>query len=273
MVAVDGRSDRDRDLIERLEAHAVNSWPPTILERTADGWVLRATPGLGRGRSNHALTPPRELEAEEIAPALERIQRFAQQHGIKTGIQVSPLHLHMRLKRELHARGWRGRWQVLVMTGPTAQPSGAVDLETTDRATREWLETWSRCEPVRDVEAHAATVFERLRGRARFARMDDVAVAMTVEDDGLVGLFCLAVEPRQRRQGIATAVVRALLASATAPTAYLQVAEGNLAAVALYERLGFAELYRYSHWTLSREQADDGHDADDDDHPAQHGSR
>jgi hypothetical protein len=36
------------DLLERIEAHAVQAWPPEVLEIRDDGWVLRATPGLGR---------------------------------------------------------------------------------------------------------------------------------------------------------------------------------------------------------------------------------
>ena len=116
-----------------------------------------------------------------------------------------------------------------------------------DRATPEWLAAWARCEPGRDVEAHAGTVFTRLAGRATFARSDDVAVGIAVEDRGLVGLFCLAVDPRWRRTGRGTEMVRALLSRAAASTAYLQVEEANAPAVAMYERLGFVEAYRYCH--------------------------
>jgi hypothetical protein len=58
------------------------------------------------------------------------------------------------------------------MTGP-ARPSGsrpAREIAAADHATPAWLHAWSRCEPGRDVEAHAATVFAALSGRAWFAR-------------------------------------------------------------------------------------------------------
>ena len=116
-----------------------------------------------------------------------------------------------------------------------------------DRATPEWLAAWARCEPGRDVEAHARTVFPRLAGRATFARLEDVAVGIAVEEDGIAGLFCLAVDPERRRSGLGTAMVRSLLAGATAGTAYLQVEESNAPAIALYARLGFTEAYRYRH--------------------------
>jgi ribosomal protein S18 acetylase RimI-like enzyme len=74
-----------------------------------------------------------------------------------------------------------------------------------------------------------------------------VAVGIAVEADGLVGLFCLAVDPARRRAGLGTALVRSLLAASGASVAYLQVEENNAPAVALYTRLGFAEAYRYCH--------------------------
>jgi ribosomal protein S18 acetylase RimI-like enzyme len=138
-----------------------------------------------------------------------------------------------------------------VLAAPVGAVRGApgeLVLDVADRATPQWLEAWARCEPGRDVEAHVDTVFARLTGRAAFARLrDDAAVGIAVESDGLVGLFCLAVDPARRRSGFGTALVRALLADSQADVAYLQVEERNAPAVALYRRLGFGEAYRYCH--------------------------
>lgn len=241
----------DAGLVCRLEAHAVEAWPATVTERVAGGWILRATPGLDRGRSNHALTPCRTVVVPEIAGAIDRVEAFAREHGIIPGIQVSPLSLQGTLMADLDRRGWKTRWPVLVLAAPidaiAGAPSGVV-LDATDHATPEWLAAWSRCEPNRDVEAHVDTVFARMAGRATFARLhDNAAVGIAVEMDGLVGLFCLAVDPARRRGGLGTAVVRALLAESRADVAYLQVEESNSPAVALYARLGFTEAYRYCH--------------------------
>jgi N-acetylglutamate synthase len=245
--------DIPAELVCRLEEHAVDAWPATVTSRTADGWVLRATPGLDRGRSNHALTPCRELGAAEVPKAIASVEAFARQQGIRAGIQVSPVSLHGPLMGELDRRGWGRRWPVLVLAAGRddatwAEPSELMSsLERADRATPEWLAAWARSEPGRDVEAHVRTVFGDLAGRATFARLDDAAVGIAVDHDDLVGLFCLAVDPARRRSGLGTALVRALLAGAAASTAYLQVEEDNAPAVALYERLGFSEAYRYCH--------------------------
>jgi ribosomal protein S18 acetylase RimI-like enzyme len=244
----------DPGLICRLEAHAVDAWPATVTSRTADGWVLRATPGVDRGRSNHALTPCRRLDAAEIPGAIERVESFARRHRIACGIQVSPLSLHAPLMAELDRRGWETRWPVLVLAAERRDDvwsGGDAEecLVRADRATTEWLAAWERCEqrPRAEVEAHAATVFARLAGRATFARLDDAAVGIAVEGDGLVGLFCLAVDPVRRRGGLGTALVRALLAGSSASVAYLQVEQANAPAIGLYSRLGFGERYRYCH--------------------------
>jgi len=249
-----------QELIERIEAHSVLAWPAQVVEHTADGWVLRATPGLqGRGRSNHALAPPRSLDADEIRSSLQRVAVFAAGHAIECGIQVGPLEVHIPLLDEVAVRGWDIQQSVLVMSAATetvlaadtvaeALDEGELVLEISDHVTPEWAAAWKVCEPERDsVQAHLDTVFRLMAGSARFARAGDSAVGISVEHDGIVGLFCLAVNPSLRRQGLGRKLVRGLLADTSAPVSYLQVFSGNEAAVGLYSGLGFTESYRYCH--------------------------
>jgi GNAT superfamily N-acetyltransferase len=249
------------DPVARIERAALRGWPATFEQHDDDGWVMRATPGLDRGRSNNARTPCRPLDPSEIAPAIERVRAYAAARRVRPGIQVTPVAVHGEVMAALDARGWSAQPPTLVLTGPAgsalpdedpvpaARGGGLAALVRTDHATPEWLVAWARCEPGRDVEAHAATVLARLRGRATFVRAGADAVAITVPDGDLVGMFCLAVEPGHRCAGLATALVRALLSGATARVAYLQVEEGNRPARALYGRLGFTESHRYRHRT------------------------
>ena len=88
--------------------------------------------------------------------------------------------------------------------------------------------------------------------RVRFAEMRDdgrlVAIGRVAVDDRWTGISAVDVDPEWRRRGIATAVARQLLIQAWelgARRTYLQVEEGNVPAIRLYERIGFTTHHRY----------------------------
>lgn len=241
--------------VAALESHSVHAWPATVVEHFDDGWVLRATPGLlGRGRSNHALTPARPLARGEYEPALARVAEFAAANGIDAGVQVSPLDIHVPLLDELSARGWDIQQAVMVMTGQTQVVAAGFDpafeLTIEDHASPDWVAAWAHCDGRPDVEEHVRSVFPRMAGTARFAHAGMRAVGISVELDGIVGLFCIAVSPDHRRQGVGKKLVQGMLAQHRAPLTYLQVFSQNVAGIALYTSLGFREEYRYCHCVL-----------------------
>ena len=151
-------------------------------------------------------------------------------------------------------RGWTIQQSVVVMTGETDLVSAGSDpsfeLVVSDHATPEWIEAWTHCDGRSDVEEHVQTVFPRMAGVARFAHAGNRACGITVELDGIVGLFCIAVAPDQRRQGLGKKLVRGMLSAHGGPLTYLQVFSENVAGLALYESLGFSEEYRYCHCVL-----------------------
>ncbi|HET9103300.1 MAG TPA: GNAT family N-acetyltransferase [Solirubrobacteraceae bacterium] len=268
-----GRPTPPRDLrsVRALELAALRGWPATIQLKAPGGWVLRATPGLDRARSNHALTPCRALAAGELLPAIEAVRAFAHRHRIRPGMQVTPLGLHDALENTLADQGWQRRWPALVLArpAPDAGPSGTPPggrpaprpddrprpaavapqvFRHGDRADRDWLDAWARCEPGRDVEAHARTVLAALAGRACFGRLGDQAVGIAVPWRGTLGLYCVAVDRQRRRQGLGRAITQALISLHPGARVFLQVESDNAAAIALYERLGLRATHRYVHW-------------------------
>jgi GNAT superfamily N-acetyltransferase len=249
----------DADFVNQIEAHSIYSWPPQVVEDGPGGWTLRATPGLSRGRSNHALTPSYTADDEEIEAGLAAAEAFANRWQIELGLQVSPIELHGHMLRSLAARGWSVGADVFVMmaspdtilTAPGPEP---LDLVVSEHADREWLSAWAACEPARvptrpgdDIRSHRETVFASMAGRARFCHFGDLAVGIAVERDDLMGLFCLAVAPRARRHGLGQGLVKGLVRNTTATDVYIQVLSGNTAGVALYRSLDFKPAYRYCH--------------------------
>jgi ribosomal-protein-alanine N-acetyltransferase len=102
-----------------------------------------------------------------------------------------------------------------------------------------------------------AEAFETSWSPEALARLlDQPGVSLTVEPDGFILLqaaadeaeiLTLAVRPSARRQGLATRLVEAAAAQAAAggtERLFLEVAEDNEPARALYSRLGFAQVGR-----------------------------
>ncbi len=256
-------ADTDLALVDRIERAALWGWPPTDVEELADGWVLRATPGIERGRSCHALTPRlRPLEDAELPAALERVQAWSALHGIRGGLQVSPLELHAELLPRLITAGWEPSWQVRVMAtdredalnrARRADQAGEGPPWSCEREpTPDWLENWAECDPraLRGMlYAHATTVFRNMAGRGHFGRLGASASGIAVEDGvgEWAGLFSLVVRPDVRGRGLGRRLVRCLLDTLTAEKIYLQVAMDNPVAIRLYESLGFRTVYSYQH--------------------------
>ena len=248
----------DLELVDRVERASLAGWPPTIVDERADGWILRATPGLERGRSCHALTPRvRALASGELPVAVERVRAWSARHGIRGGIQVSPLELHTQLVPALVAAGWSPTWQVSVMVAERervlASPLAPLPGWACQRhASPGWLACWAACEPELDpliIAAHARTVFAAIGARGIFGRLGEAAVGLAVEDPGgeWAGLFSLIVHQQLRGQGLGRRLVQSLVAAVSAPRIYLQVTVENAVARNLYTSLGFRPLYRYQH--------------------------
>ncbi len=122
--------------------------------------------------------------------------------------------------------------------GPALRPLAAAALEGTaeDRGGLFEAAAWTR----RAVAETLATpgAFGYLAGAG--ARCDGLVLARAAADE--CEILWLAVASGRRRRGIGRALLRAALARAAAlgaEAAYLEVAEGNAAAVALYRNEGF----------------------------------
>jgi GNAT superfamily N-acetyltransferase len=221
------------------------AWPPSIAQ-ARDGWLLRATPGVPRGRLNSALPLVPD-------PDLAVVEDFYATRGIPAQVQVTPLDGHPALTAELDARGWGARWPSTVLAGPATLPEPAAVIELRPRPDAAWLAAWSAAEGrgPDDAGAHADAVLAQLDGRAAYAiSAAGDAVGIGVAGEGLCGLFCIATRPDRRRGGLGAAVVAALAGWARergATRLCLEVEQRNAAALALYARLGLTRRYDYLH--------------------------
>lgn len=234
----------DRD----LEQIAALGWRGLEEERLG-GWLLRAAEGW-TGRANSVL--PLRDPGLPLDDALDRVEAWYADRGLRPRFQV-PLPLARRLDADLEARGWAGHAPVLFMTSrvgaalrltPVREDLPPVRLDP--EPTEAWLAAYhyrgGALPPVaRAVLLHAA--------RPVFASVEEdgavLAIARGAVDEGWLGITAVEVEPHARRRGLGRHVVRGLLAWSQAHAAYLQVADDNLGAIAMYEQMGFGVHHRY----------------------------
>ncbi|HEX3493163.1 MAG TPA: GNAT family N-acetyltransferase [Streptosporangiaceae bacterium] len=234
-----------------LEGAAAGSWRAPEQERLG-GWLLRAGAGF-TGRANSALAagePGRPLD-ESVAA----VCAWYEARGLPPMIAV-PFPMAGAgagaVDGYLEAQGWRVRsGAAIVMTAPPELIAPAADgvVELDPEPDEAWLGRYhyrgTELPPIarRLLLSAPWQAFGSVRTGG-----ETIAIGRVAAADGWAGLTAIEVDPGHRRQGLASKVTGALAAAAAGPGVtglYLQVAEENAGARALYRRLGFADHHRY----------------------------
>ena len=243
-----------RDVLA-LEAVAALGWPAPESRRLGR-WLLRAAEGwTGRGNSVLPLGDP-GLPLDE---ALAEVTAWYSERGLPGRFAI-PTPAREALDAALAERGWSSYNPTAVLTAdvavtlrrlPRADPRVTVEPEPS----ADWLSLYhyrgtTELPPVaRRVLAGAREPgFAVLRDAGRV-----LAIARGAVDEGWIGVTAVEVDADHRRQGLGTAAMGAILdwgLARGAVSAYLQVAEENTGALALYDRLGFARHHGY-HYTVA----------------------
>lgn len=230
------------------------------IEDDVHGWWCKAAPGLPFRRCNVAL-PSNDagLDRTEFDTALAAVRQWYRSLGQRLIIQVSSASPHQeRLDHWLADEGLvvEAPVDVLVRTNTArSQPAGAT-VAVTAGIDEPWATAYGRIHgggSTQEARTEAyGRMLEAFGERALGASASDgdrvVGVGFGVLDRGWLGIFGMGTAPSHRRQGIATAVVDALVAAAAergTQQAYLQVETDNDGAITLYRRLGFERSHGY----------------------------
>jgi GNAT superfamily N-acetyltransferase len=250
------RLRRARDIgVAELELVAAAGWQP--LERSSLGdWMLRAAGGF-TGRANSVL--PLGEPGRDLDEALRTVVAWYAERGLPARFQL-PLPFTAQLDAALASRGWASYNPTHVLVADLepvrmtiVDDAGLPPVDLTDAPDAAWLQTYSYRgqelpQQAREVMIRARQpVFASVRDRGDLAS-GTVAVARAAIDAPWVGITAVDVVESTRRRGLATHVMKVLFDHAArngARHAYLQVAEENLPARAMYDKLGFVTHHTY----------------------------
>lgn len=241
----------DPALTALLEERLVNAWPAFEVQ-TCGGWLLRFAGGYSK-RANSAtpLVPGAALDDALVDHIAAQFLRESIQPTFRlTGLEAPGT------DELLAARGLAPIEPSLAMVRTIPDEAGPDPHVLLDpAATLAWVrETAASYGGPKANDTLLNAIVSRIRQPAAFAALDldgePVAWGLGVAERGYVGLYDIVVAPDLRGIGLGRRVVMSLMAwgrSQGASRAYLQVREENTVARSLYEGLGFATAYRYTH--------------------------
>jgi len=255
-------SAHDPVLLSRVEDAGLNASAPPQ-QRWVDGWLVRTSPGKAqRARCINAVAAGRRPVEEKLAAC----QALYRELGLPFLVRITPFTQPGELDARLAAAGYAFHDDTRVMVLPDL--AGALLDPGRPPAQTEWQELppESFAEAVGDMRGSSAEArrahAERLRAspvpyRGFILRRgaEVLACGQIAQEEELVGLYDVATDTRQQRQGLASWLCKQLLTVAKkqsgARSAYLQVGADNQAARRIYSRMGFADAYRY-HYRAER---------------------
>ncbi len=243
-----------------IEECALNAWPPPR-QMVLDGWLLRFADGFTRRANSVNPIYPGTME---VGPKVALCERIYQERGLRCVFKITPLAQPEGLDTALEKLGFAHEAETAVQvleplahalesTGPGQGGPGEAELLVSESGGGAWLEAFSRLNEVAGFNRAALEgILAHITGERWFASLQaggkTVACGLAVRERETVGLFDLVTEAGERRKGHSGRLIRGLLGragKAGATRAYLQVMCDNAPALALYEKLGFREIYRY----------------------------
>jgi GNAT superfamily N-acetyltransferase len=249
-----------RRQVRDLEAAAAAGWRATEAERVG-GWLLRAAGGF-TGRANSCL--PLWEPDQPLDTAIDLVEKWYRERGLTPAFQV-PIPLGGTLEAALDRRGWPPpNEDVLVLTAEVAAMAGSHrdDLPPVDLLPEpddHWLAAYHYRGGTLPPNATSVLLnADMLAFASVVVDGHTVAIARGAVSDSpnghrWLGVTAVEVDPSMRRRGLASHVMAELARwgqSLGAKSGYVQVSEGNGAAIAAYGRLGFAEHHRYHYRRL-----------------------
>jgi N-acetylglutamate synthase len=240
-----------KERIRALEALSLRAWP-ALETRYYGGWLLRFANGYTR-RANSI--NPVYAHSSNIQEKIVLCEAIYAHKGITPCFKITGAVFPENLDAVLAAYQYVRDAPTSVQTMPLTDFDSPSHPQTYiyPHLTEDWLQDFTRLNNVPRQKVHTMRqMLQRIIPARCFMSLrkdgQPVAMGLGVLDGDYIGLYDIVTHPDHRGSGYGTTLVQSLLHWGKvngAREAYLQVMVDNLPARRLYDRLGFAEVYRY----------------------------
>jgi N-acetylglutamate synthase len=241
------------ETIAAIERATLDAVPPERVE-TWDTWLV----ALDRGTVGRAHSAAPLVHAMPRADSLQELERRYRAQGLRPVLRVPQVPAFDGLRGELAARGYAQSKPTLVQTAllesvaTRATVQTEVALAATPGADWEHVFLGEGFDPADGASRLAIlrrgthSLFASVRREGR-----TVAVGAACLSHGWCGIHAMRTLPAWRGQGLATAIVGALLVAARERglvQTFLQVEQANASARSLYAGLGYGTAWGCAYW-------------------------
>ncbi len=237
-------------LIKKIEDLSLNAWPTHQIQ-FYDGWLLRFS-YFYTHRTNCV-----EQLGESRLPLTDKVQyveEIYRRWGTPSIFKISPL-VNPETDRYLESQGYitdHITHNMVADLQPAFLPKSDQKVTIGSFITDAWIDSLFALKGTTNV-MHRQIVPHMYHAIPKetvpvsvFRDGRIIGTGLGILDRDFIGVYAIHVHPAYRRQHIAQSIVSAILAKgaqAGAKHAYLQVVDGNTAAIRLYESLGFHYVY------------------------------
>jgi N-acetylglutamate synthase len=241
-----------RALVRLIEELSFNA-QPSVYTLYYDGWLLRFADGYTRRANSVSPLYASSIALDEKIAYCEATYHAHEQPTIfKLTDATQPAELDETLARRGYQHEALTEVQALELSHVEKTPT-LTDIWVDTSFKGQWLLTFCQMNTVQEehfpvialmlASIQPATCFLTLR-----IGQEAVAVGLAVLERGWLGIYDVVVAEHWRGQGVGYELMLHLLAWGKrngAAYSYLQVATHNTAALALYQRLGYRQVYKY----------------------------
>lgn len=236
--------------IEELSVNAL----PSLQTVVSDGWLIRFSDGYAK-RANSVI--PLYPSSTEDRLHMDACAAIYSSRNQDTVFKLTSGEVHASLDLTLQNNGYIKEATTHIMTCPLSSVSlrlpNAYEIRMVTTFDEQWFQGYMAMHPLSEKDtAILRTMMQSIVPKTYFVGIykNDVMVAagLGVAERGYVGIYHVYVQSGCRREGLGLCIMQALHAAAFKDgfhSAYLQVVADNQGAVALYQGMGYQQIYDY----------------------------